>query len=382
MLFLIALCFPLTSQIVHAETVETATEQELNENIQSLLESLDVEELQNYLDTLSTFGGISVKDTLKKVIDGNFSLDYASLGEAVLSLVWEEMSLLLPSFAIILAISLLCGVLNSAKSSFLHSTMSDMIGFVSYLSVGAVILSCLIVVLNAGYEAIHSMQTQMQLVYPILLSLMSASGGTVSAAIYRPAVAFMSGAVLELFLSVVLPTSTVILALSWIGGLSGEVRTEKLADFFKSINKWLIGLTLGLFTLFLSVQGISSAQYDGISLRTVKYVISGSVPIVGGFLSGSVDLIMAGSALIKNALGSFSIFVLVGTILRPLLVFVAFQLFLRIAAAATEPIGGKIPAMLSKIAGALNSFIAALLCIAFLYFLSVLLLVCSSGVIF
>jgi len=379
---LLAVCFPYCGTVVCAESVESVTADELNENIYELLDALDTQELQDYLDSLSSFGGISVKDTILKVIDGDFSLDYASAGEMIFSLIWEEISHLLPAFALVIAASLLCGILNSAKNGFLHSTMSDIIGFVGYLSVGAVILSCLIGVLNSGYSAIQSMQTQMQLVYPLLLTLMSASGGTVSASIYKPAVAFMSSTVLELFVSVVLPTSVSVLALSFIGGLCKEVRTEKISDFFKSVNKWLIGLTLGLFTLFLSIQGIAAAQYDGISLRAVKYVISGSVPVVGGFLSGSVDLVMAGSALIKNALGSFSIFVLVGTVLRPLLVLIAFQLFLRISAAATEPIGGNIPSMLSKLAADINSFIAALLCIAFLYFLSVLLLVCSSGVIF
>ena len=167
-----------------------------------------------------------------------------------------------------------------------------------------------------------------------------------------------------------------------MGNLSSDVRTEKLGELFKSFNKWLIGLTLGLFSIFLTVQGIAAAQYDGLSLRAAKYAISSSVPIVGGFLSGGFDLVLAGSALIKNALGSFAVFILFGTLLQPLMLFVAFQLFLRIAAAATEPIGGKISSFLSRLAGDLGYFIAGLLCIAFLYFITLMLLICSSGVIF
>lgn len=209
---------------------------------------------------------------------------------------------------------------------------------------------------------------------------MAASGGSVSAAIYRPAVTFLSSGILKLFSSVVLPVCVSVLVLGFVGNLSPEVRTEKLGDFFKSISRWLIGLSLGLFGFFLTVQGIAAAQYDGISLRTVKYVISGSVPVVGGFLSGSVDLVLAGSALIKNALGSFSVLLLAAVVLKPLLLLAATQLFLRIAAAATEPVGGKIPVLLSRLAGDLGYCTASLLSVAFLYFLTLLLLVCSSGV--
>ncbi len=367
---------------VRADEPQKDAKEELEKNIDELLGALDAEELQNYLDTVSDFRGVSLKDKLKSLITGDAALDYPSLWQSLLGLLWQDVGVFLPAFALILAVSLLCGILNSSKNGFLHSTMSDIIGFVGYISVGAVILSCLISVLSVGFETIESMRRQMEIVYPMLLTLMAASGGTISVAVYRPAVAFMSGAVLELFSTVVLPTSVVVIVLAFVGNLSDSVRTEKLGEFFKSVLKWLIGLTLGLFSLFLSVQGMTSAQYDGLSLRAVKYVISGSVPIVGGFLSGGVDLVLAGSALIKNALGTVAFFLLAATVLRPLLLFSAFQLFLRLSAAVTEPVGGKIPSFLSALAKDTGYFIAGLLCVAFLYFLTLLLLVCSSGVFF
>ena len=361
---------------------EEAALEQLQTQVQELLDALDTQELQEYLDSLAQFGGQDIKDTLASVISGDFALDYGSLWQSTLSLLFEEGRTMLPAFAVVLAAALLCGILNSAKNGFLQSTMSDIINFAAYISVGAVVLAVLTSVLQTGFSAMQSMQRQMEIVYPILLTLMAASGGSVSAGVFRPAVAFLSSAVCELFTSVVLPTSVVVIVLAFVGNLSPDVRTEKLGDLFKSINKWLIGLTLGLLTLFLTVQGLSSAQYDGLSLRAIKYLVSGSVPIVGGFLSGGVDLVLAGSALIKNALGSFAVFLLFGALLRPVLLFAAFQLFLRLCAAATEPAGGKISAFLSRLAADSGFFLAGLLCVAFLYFLTLVLLVCSTGVIF
>ena len=363
----------------------TAEEEEALEallgEVDELLSALDTEELQAYLDGFSEYKGKDIKEMLASLVTGDYALEYDSLWEAVLSLVWEEGKAMLPALAVILAVSVLSGILNSAKNGFLHSTMSDIVHFVSYAAVGAVVLAVLTNVLKTGFSAIAEMQKQMQIVCPILLTLMAASGGAVSAGVFRPAVAFLSGGICELFTAVVLPTSVAVIALTFVGNLSPEVRCEKLGGLFKSVNKWLIGLALGLFTLFLTVQGISSAQYDGISLRTVKYLVSGSVPLVGGFLSGGVELVLAGSSLIKSALGSFAVFLLFAAVLRPVLLFAAFQLFLRLSAAATEPAGGKISSFLSALAGDCGFFVAGLLCVAFLYFLTVVLLVCSAGVI-
>ena len=379
---LLLLCF---SGNPVAASAYTSEEQEaldrLEEEVEELLGSLDTDELQAYLDSFDEYRGKDVKEMLASLVTGDFALEYDSLFEAVLGLVWEEGRAMLPAFAVILAVAVLCGILNSAKNGFLQGTMSDIIHFAAYVSVGAVILAVLTNVLQTGFSAIAQMQKQMQIVCPILLTLMAASGGAVSAGVFRPAVAFLSSGICELFTAVVLPTSVVVIALTFAGNLSPEVRCEKLGGLFKSVNKWLIGLTLGLFTLFLTVQGIASAQYDGISLRTIKYLVSGSVPIVGGFLSGGVDLVLAGSSLIKSALGSFSVFLLFATILRPVLLFAAFQLFLRLCAAATEPVGGKISSFLSSLANDCGFFVAGLLCVAFLYFLTVILLVCSAGVI-
>ncbi len=232
-LFAFWLCRPMPL-IAAAETEQEKQEalEELARNIEELIGALDLEELQNYLDSLSDFQGISLKEKILSVITGDFSLDYTSFGKTILNLIWEETQSLFPAFAVILAIALLCGILNSAKSGFMHSTMSDIINFVGYISVGAVVLSCLITVLSSGFSAISAMQKQMELIYPILLTLMSASGGSVSAAVYRPATAFMSGAVSELFSSVVMPLSIVVIVLAFVGNLSAEVRTEKLGDFF------------------------------------------------------------------------------------------------------------------------------------------------------
>ncbi len=361
---------------------EQAALDRLEEQVEDLLASLDTAELEEYLQTLSQFDGKDVKEMLADLVTGDYALEYDTMWESVLALVWEEGRAMLPAFAVILAVAVLCGILNSAKSGFLQSSMSDIIHFVSYISVGAVVLAVLTNILQAAFSAITDMQRQMQIVYPLLLTLMAASGGAVSAGVFRPAVAFLASGICELFTAVVLPTSVVVVALTFAGNLSPDVRCEKLGGLFKSVNKWLIGLTLGLFTLFLTVQGIASAQYDGLSLRAVKYLVSGSVPIVGGFLSGGVDLVLAGSALIKNALGSFSVLLLFASVLRPLLLFAAFQLFLRLCAAATEPVGGKISSFLTSLANDCGFFIAGLLCVAFLHFLTILLLVCSSGVIF
>ena len=54
--------------------------------------------------------------------------------------------------------------------------------------------------------------------------------------------------------------------------------------------------------------------------QTTKYTIKSYIPIMGGYLSEGMDLILASSLLIKNSLGLVGVMLLITTILSPSLI--------------------------------------------------------------
>ena len=309
-------------------------------------------------------------------------MNYSSVFSALFSLFTDSVKEILPAFALICAVALLCGVLNTVKSGFLQDSTAEIIFFVCYAAVLVILLSQLVQVFSLCYDTMLNLRRQMEIVFPVLLTLMAASGGTVSATVYQPAVAFLCGGVADVLTNVVLPFTVVIILLNMVSNLNKNVKLHGFISLFKSANKWLIGLSVTVFGIFLSVQGLTSATYDGISLRAAKYAISNSIPIVGGFISNGFDLVLAGSTLIKNSVGMIGIFLLISGILQPVISLVAFSLGLRLSAAICEPIGDeRISVFLKQLSDSIGYLIACLLAIAFLYFLTVLLLICSAGVI-
>ena len=142
-------------------------------------------------------------------------------------------------------------------------------------------------------------------------------------------------------------------------------------------------LARSVFGIFFTLQGITTASYDGIVRRATKYAIGNGVPIVGGFLSGGFDLAVASSVLIKNALGSMSIFIMVAVLFEPLIMLISTNILLRFTSAITQPLGeSKISDFLGETADNLRYCTAGLLLVAFLYFLSIMLFVSASEALF
>lgn len=371
------LFFSTTAVFARAES-DAEHEKKLNETVLEQLDKLDLEDLEKYVQGLEGFGEGRLAERLFAYIDGG-GVGYEYFFQEIASVFFGVVKKLLPSFMAIAAIGLLCGLLNSLQSKFLGQSTAHVIFFAAYMGALIPLLGVLSECIFSSKGCVEEIKTQMELVFPLMLTLMAASGGSVSVSIFRPAVAFLSSGLVGLISEIVFPITVVIIVFSMTGKLFGELKTEKFSAFFKSINKWIMGVGVSVFGLFFTVQGIAAATYDGVIRRTAKYAIGTGVPIVGGFLSGGFDLAVAGSVLIKNSLGNFSLFLLVAVLFEPLILLVSVNLLLRFTAAITQPFGdSKIAVFLEETAENLNYCTAGLLFTAFLYFIVILLLVCSS----
>lgn len=386
-LLLFIVCSVLSSTARRVAAAEEATaavsaESQLNESVNDLLDKLDLEALQAYLSSLSSISDESVKDRLLSYVRGA-QFDYEKFGEQMAAIVFKNVGDILPAFACIAAIALLSGAMHAVQGGSTVRTASEMTLLVAYAASLIPLVAVLIECFQTTIASIGEMQTQMQLVFPLLLTLMAATGGATTAAVCRPAVAFFSTTIVSLMRSVVLPLCVTVIAFSMAGNLSNELKINKFTSFFKSINKWIVGVCASVFGLFFTLQGITAATYDGVARRATKYAIGNGIPIIGGFLSGGFDLAVAGSVLLKNALGSMSIVLLLLVVIEPLVLLLATTVLLRFTAAITQPFGGsRISDLLGETADNLQYCTAGLLLTAFLYFLTVVLLVSVSEALF
>ena len=376
---LLLMLLPVGAEVAYANG-ESDVQTKLNESIAGQLSALDLEELQVYIQSLSGYENVNVVDRLTAYLNGE-AFNYGDFVSNIVDVLFAQVKNLFPSFACIAAITLLCGIISSLNSQFVEKSVGQTVFFVAYTATLIPMLAIIVECFNTSQGTIDSLSKQMQAVFPVLLTLIAASGGTVSAAIFQPAVAFLSNTIVSIVSSVLMPITVTIVAFSLAGHLTKSVKFGKFIAFFKSINKWIIGISISVFGLFFTVQGITSASFDGVAKKVTQYALGNGVPIVGGFLSGGFDLAVAGSVLIKNSLGSMSVFLMVSVLFEPIVLLISVNLLLRITAAVTQPFGEEqISNFLTDTADNLNFCTACVLMTAFLYFIVIVLFVCSAEV--
>ena len=153
-----------------------------------------------------------------------------------------------------------------------------------------------------------------------------------------------------------------------------------MSKLLKSIMKWVLGITVTVFSVFLTVQSSATSLFDGVLFKATKYIIGNSVPIVGGFLSGGFDLLTAAGLLIKNSVGVCGIVLLIAQAASPLILLIAFSLLLKVVGAVVQAAGeNELYSLFSDLSSDTEYFIAGLLTVAFMYLLIIMLVINSAN---
>lgn len=377
--------YVLNTPFVMAESEEESLEEELEIEIDEQLDDLDFSDLETYIDNLES----SVKDMfsggfvgkVESLINGEYITGDSFLS-SVFSLLWDGLLDFLPIIASIIAISILGGMVGNLKPNTGGKSIGNIVHFVTYGVVIVFLGTTLVELIAMTSKTLTSLKSLMDMIFPVLLTLLTAVGGSVSVGLYQPAIALLGNIFISLITYFLMPLFIFSIIFSIVGNLSNNVKLNKFVGFLQGTFKWSIGLLFTLFLGFITIQGISASAVDGLSIRTAKYTIKSYVPIVGGYVSDGLSIIMASSMLIKNAVGTAGLLLILFSVISPVISLILFMLALRFMAGIIEPIGDKKTAnFVSDISKSMSMLIALIVAVSFMYMVMTGLIMMSANLI-
>ncbi len=317
----------------------------------------------------ATLGFSGVGDMISSLASGSGGLSAESALETVKLLALEAFRQSFASYAVLIAVAVLAalmGVISKEKDG-----IGSAAGFLCF-GMGAALVAynmARIVALTAA--SIDALTKCIETVTPVMSAALAATGSTASGTLMQPLSAFLSLAVSGAFKNVVLPLVSAAGIASMLGVLGENGSFEHMFGFFKSAVKWIIGAVFTIYFGVVSIQGITVARADSIAMRTARYAMDKSVPIVGGAVSGTLDTLLASASLIKNAAGAAAVLTAVLVAASPLISIACSGLACRAVAGLCEPLGDKrIPGLLTKMADVCTLLFATLTAVAAMFIIT------------
>lgn len=370
-----------------ATTSIVSMSEELGSNVEDLLYDIDftpLEEVVNNFDEnqVKMFSLNNVKDKVQSVINGEQAVDYSMLIEIIFQVIMQLIIQYVPMFALIVGIGVIASLLGQIKSKFAEKSTADIVHFVCFCLIVVVMATSIKRLINSTSDTLGIMENQINILFPIILTLMVGIGSVSSVGVFQPVLAIMSNIISIIILKVVMPIFIFTFVLNIIGHLSNNVKLDKFNSFLNSLFKWIIGVTFTIFFAVISIQGISAGAFDSVSLRTAKFTISSYVPVMGGYLSQGMDLILASGVLIKNSIGLVGILLIISSILSPILEIIIFSLMLKAVSAILQPLNnGRITNFLHSTSKTITMLSTCIIVVGFMYFLSIGLCMASANVV-
>ena len=341
---------------------------QMQEEIDSVISGIDF----SVVDSFEVFGfskDMDTQDAVRALAGGQAALEpqdmlqsvYRAFIDALGGLGSAMLALMLPVLLSSLLFHTLCGA---------GERLASLTRSVCFVVILIPVMLLVFSELTHTKETITMITNRMDKMLPLLLTLLTALGGSASSAFLHPMVVAASGSMVFLAREVILRLVMCTCAVTAVNHLSDRAHLTRMAQLLRSIVCWLLGVSFTVFLGAMSLQGVCSASVDGVALRAAKYAVDNFVPIVGGMFSDTMDTLVGCTLVVKNALGVAAVLVLVSAILGPLMRTLAVVFVMKLSAALLEPVAdAEIVRAIGDFARTIVLFLITMLCVCTMYFL-------------
>ena len=384
-LFMMALFFLLIPRVLAETETENANEESvIGEMVNTQMESLNMDELKGYWENImDEYGGLlpeSQKGSLYDFISGEKEFSLKEWVTGIGKYAFHELIANGKLLGSLIMLTIFSMFLQSLQNAFESGTISKVAYAVIFMVLVIIALNSFHVAISYALDAIRTMSSFIIALIPLLLALIAASGGIISAAFFHPVILFLiniSGVFIEY---IVLPLLFLAALLSIVSALSDQYKVTQLANLLRNGSIALLGLFFTIFLAVISVQGASAAVTDGIAIRTAKFVTGNFIPVIGRMFTDATDTVLSASVLLKNSVGIVGVAILLIIVAFPAIKLLIIALIYKFTAAILQPLGGgPIIKCLDIIGNSIIYVFASLAIVSLMFFLSITVIVAAGN---
>ena len=344
----------------------------------------DLEGVYDYISTMkSDFELINDLDPVSYIKNyittGKGNLSFSKICDAVISLLFKEVKTVLSMCITIVVIGIICSLIKNLQSAFSSDSISEIAFYACYALMIIVLTRTFIISLDLAKDIITEISGFMSKLLPILVVMLGVAGGFTESATMDPIVLGTTIIIPKIYLNIILPLILITFVLQFTNNISTEPKISNLCSLVKSAVLWIQGLILTVYIGLLTVRGITASTIDAVTLKTAKFTIDNFIPIVGKTFSDAITSVAGYSLIIKNAIGSVGLIVLILIIIYPIIKIFLSSIILKISSSLLEPIADKrITKAVFSAGDSLVLILSSVLCVSLMFFVLIAMMV-SAG---
>lgn len=306
--------------IVYADVMDNVSD-ELNLN--SLLDSL--EEYAPALDIYSMEEGLKSGE----------GIDYGKIGNLVIDTLFKEIRTNIKTLIQVLVVIVLMAIIKSIELDS-DSTISKFVNLVGFVVIVSMLLKNYIVVLESFKTAIKNTTTIVEIISPFMLAILIATGKIATSGITNTILLFVTSIIGTTINYVVIPLLTLSIVFKIITNMTDVVKLDKLGKLCNSTSILILSIIFAIFLGILELETSVTTSVDDVTVKVAQTAISNVIPVVGKFVSDSIEVVLGATEVIGKSLGVIGVIVIVMAVISPLFKLLSYSIIYSVIEAFSE----------------------------------------------
>ena len=298
LIFILILLTVLFSASFVAFGYEETTDEYFCEMNDSLFSSID----EDTKDILAEFGIDDYKNA--------YSASFSNLADYFATNLKEKSAQAVKCFFMLFLVTVLIASLKTLAS---ESENLDTFELLSVAVAATVSINYLYPAINTMISVLAVSGNFIKAYIPIFAGIIAASGKPASALTYNTLTLAAAEVISAVSNSYALSVIGAFIGLSIAFSLNSNISTERFTRAFNKAVTLIFGFCASAFASVLTVKGTISVSVDSTSVKSVRYLISSVIPVVGSSISEAYSSILGSIGLIKGSaavIGIFSILII------------------------------------------------------------------------
>ncbi len=246
------------------------------------------------------------------------SLTPSKIWDIIKKIVMDKLAAPVKLFVSVLIVVIFASLSDGMGDTIKSREMSGVLEIICTLSAVSVVFVPVCECMEIVYEALVSGSEFMLGFVPVFAGLVSASGHVTSATGYSVAILGFSNVAISIAKEFLIPLLSMCLSTAIVNSCCDAVNLSGIINAVKKIATWGLGLIMTIFTGLLSIQSVVGTSADTVAIKTTKYLLSNSIPLVGSAASDAYGAVRGSILLLKNGVGGIGIVALVVMLLPSL----------------------------------------------------------------
>ena len=320
-------------------------EENVEENVQDVTKDIaDSLNMDNFLSIFEDYAsennieGFDVSSLYNDLLSGN-GIQYENILDSLVGNIFKEVKSSISSVTSIFIIVIIMAIVTSLELDK-DSDVVKITKLVIVISISALLLKNYLDIVTMFKNIVNILGYIMQIVSTFLLGILMATGKITSTGIIEPLLLFIANFICFATEYIIIPFFTISVAINIVSRISENIKMDNLSSMFRKSSLYIFTTIIGIFLFVLSMESSVTKSIDSMYFKTAQNMVSNFVPVVGKFLSDSLDTVLGATEAIGKVGGIVSliatILIVSIPIIKLILVIVLYNILIAISELINE----------------------------------------------